>query len=186
MTLTSIALALPDISSSSIKELISGVHEGLMYINFIENYLDGKEDVTNIRKTAITVWPGIDLYHKWLDVDLRKLSPEAFETAKFIFEESRKKHMTTNVCLRDNPSKWPIRELAANSMYRISQTILINYEGSINQTGERSFEELTAVISDIMAACLTNLSLVIRMKCLSIGIEKREESEACSSHSWQN
>lgn len=186
VTLTSIALALPNISSSSIEELISGVHEGLMYINFIENYLDGKEDVTNVRKAAITVWQGVDLYHKWLDVDLRKMSPEGksskeileglAETAKYIFEESRKKNMTTNACSRDNPSKWPVRELAANSMYRISQTILMNYESNINQTGERLSEELKVVISDIMAACLTNLRLVIKMKCLSIGIEEREES----------
>ena len=189
--LTSIALALPDINNSSIKELISGVQEGLMYINFIENYLDGK-DVTNVRKTAITVWQGIDLYHKCLDVDLCKLSPKwtsskeilegLSETAKFIFEESRKKHMTTNVCLRDNPSKWHIRELAAFSMYRISQTILINYEGSINQTGERLFEELTAVISDIMVVCLTNLSLVISMKFLSIDIGDSEESVRHAVH----
>lgn len=186
VTLTSIALALPNISSCSIKELIGGVHEGIMYINFIENFLDSKEDVTNIRKTADMVWLGVDLYHTWLDVDLRKLSLHGksskeileglAETAKFIFEESKKKQKTTNVCLRDTPSKWPVKELAANSMYRISETLLLNYEGSLNQTGERLFEALTVMISDILAACLTNMKQVIKRKCLNSTIEEREES----------
>ncbi|KAM1127837.1 hypothetical protein ACFX13_038580 [Malus domestica] len=106
------------------------------------------------------VWLGSDIYHTWLDVDLHKLSLqgkssketlEVFaETAKFISEDSRKKQV---VRLRDIPSKWPVAELAANSMYRISQTLLLNCEGSVNQTEQ-----------------------VIRMKCSRRTIKEREET----------
>lgn len=117
----------------------------------IEKYLDSKEDVTNVRKTADMVWLGSDIYHTWLAVDLHKLSLQGksskemlevlAETAKFRSEESRKKQL---VDLRDIPSKWPVAELAANSMYRISQTLLLNCEGSVNQTGEKLFEALNS------------------------------------------
>lgn len=190
-TLASIALALPNISSNSMKGLMQGVHEGIMYINFIENYLEST-DLINIRKAATHVWLGVDLYHTWLDVDLHKLSlqgksskeilEELAETAKIKYEESKKKQTGINVCIRDTPSKWPVKEIAANSMYRICQTILLNYGGSINETGEKLFEVLTIMISDILGACLTNLQQVISTKCLSSTIEEREESVRQAVH----
>lgn len=86
---------------------------------------------------------GSDIYHTRLNVDLHKLllqGKSSKETAKFRSEESRKKQ----VGLRDIPSKWPVAELAANSMYRISQTLLLNCEGRVNQTGEKLFEALNS------------------------------------------
>ncbi|KAM5572869.1 hypothetical protein ABKV19_012760 [Rosa sericea] len=190
-TLASIALALPNSSSCSIKGLMRGVNEGLMYINFIENHLESK-DLTNIRKAATHVWLGVDLYHTWLDVDLHKLSlqgksskeilEELSETAKVKYEESKKSQTAINVCIRDTPSKWPLKELAANSMYRICQTILLNHRGSIDQTDERLLEVLTVMIADILAACLTNLQQVISTKCLNSTIEDREESVRLAVH----
>ncbi|KAK9927535.1 hypothetical protein M0R45_024716 [Rubus argutus] len=190
-TLASIALALPNISSNSMKGLMQGVHEGIMYINFIENHVEST-DLINIRRAATHVWLGVDLYHTWLDVDLHKLSlqgkgskeilEELAETAKIKYEESKKKQTGINVCIRDTPSKWPVKEIAANSMYRICQTILLNYGGSINETGEKLFEVLTIMISDILGACLTNLQQVISTKCLSSTIEEREESVRIAVH----
>ena len=42
-------------------------------LRLIEEYLDAR-DLSNIRKTAEVVWLVVELYHKWLDVDLHKLS----------------------------------------------------------------------------------------------------------------
>ena len=63
-----------------------------------------------------------------------------------------------------------LNALAANSMYRITQTILQNYEGRNNLMGEILFkkvkgelvdQKLSVKISDIPSACLTNLQRVL-------------------------
>ncbi|KAK4843477.1 hypothetical protein QYF36_008502 [Acer negundo] len=179
VTLTSIAVALPTIKTCLIKQLIRGVHESLSYVKLIEGTQDVKGDMLNFRKAADIVWVGVDLYHKWLNIDLRKLSLQAnspkeilealAEAAKNMFLQHKNTYM-------DKCSKWPIKVLASNSMYRISQTILLNYKSETNQTGEILFESLAVMISDIVGACLTNLPHVISMKCLRSAIEEREES----------
>ena len=181
VTLTAIAVALPNVSGSLIKQLMCSVNEGLMYVRPIEDNLDAKGELFNIRKTANVVWVGVDLYHKWLDVDLRKLSFQAENTkeileklsdsAKNRFEEFKKTPMSQ--CLKEGPSKWPIKILAANSMYRISQTLLQNCERRNDLINEILFEALTVMISDILGACLTNLQRVI-FHCLSRAVIERE------------
>jgi hypothetical protein len=114
-------------------------------------------------------------------VDLRKLSVQAESTkeileklsdvAKTRFVECKKIFM--NQCLKERPSKWPIKVLAANSMYRISQTLLQNCESRNDLVDERLFEALTVMISDILGACLTNLRPVI-FHCLSRAVIERE------------
>jgi hypothetical protein len=183
VTLTSIAVALPNINPCSIKQLIHGVNEGLEYVRLIEEYLDAR-DLLNIRKTAEVVWLGVELYRKWLDVDLHKLSlqekspkeivQQLADTAKNRSVEFHTK--PTNQCLTQSPSLWPVKVLAANSMYRISQTILQNCESINDQMGEKLFEAVVVMISDILGACLTNLQHLIPIKCLSSTIEEREES----------
>lgn len=185
VTLTSIALALPNIDSCSIKNLRCGVNEGLLYVKIMEKYLDTKADMTNIKKAAETLWTEVELYHKWLGVDLRKLSlqgkspsevlEELAQIAKNKFVEYEKVNTATS-CLKDNPSKWPIKLLAANSMYRVSKSLLLNCERSNHPTGEKLFEGITVMISDILGACMTNLQQVISVKCLSSAMEEREES----------
>ncbi|KAK6262904.1 hypothetical protein QUC31_008720 [Theobroma cacao] len=183
VTLTSIAVALPNINRSSIKLLMAGVNEGLVYVRHIEDDLDMQGNLVRIRKAADVVWLGVELYHRWRDVDLRKpslqgKSPKEIlkvlsDSAKNIFMEFKKSKVK---CLMDSPSKWPIKVLAANSMYRISQSILLNYESRNYQMGERLFEAITVMISDILAACLTNLERFISIKCSTSSIEEREAS----------
>ncbi|XWS49099.1 hypothetical protein CRYUN_Cryun13aG0134600 [Craigia yunnanensis] len=183
VTLTSIAIALPNTNSCSIKNLMAGVNEGLMYVRHIEDNLDMQGNLISIRKAAEVVWLGTELYHRWLDVDLRKVSLQGknpkeivevlSDSAKNIFMEFKKCNVN---CLMDSPSKWPIKVLVANSMYRISQSILLNYESRNYKMNERLFEELTVMISDILAACLTNLQRFISIKCSTSSIEDREES----------
>ncbi|GAV83436.1 hypothetical protein CFOL_v3_26883 [Cephalotus follicularis] len=184
VTLTSIALALPNVNKSVLKQLKHSVTEGLMYVKLIEKTLDERGDLKNIRTAADVIWLGVDLYHNWLDVDLRKLSlqgkdpkeilKELSDSAKNRYMEYKKIYM--HLCLKETPSKWPAKVLAANSMYRITQSILLSYDSRKDQPGKSIYEALVVMISDILGACLTNLKRVIASKCLNSSIEGREES----------
>ncbi|KAE8661821.1 hypothetical protein F3Y22_tig00113722pilonHSYRG00082 [Hibiscus syriacus] len=187
VTLTGIAIAVPNIERCSMKRLIAGVNEGLVYVRNIE---DMQGNMVNSRKAADVVWLGVELYHRWLDVDLRKLSLQGKNTneilqvlsdsAKSIFMEFKK--CNANLCLLDDPSKWPIKVLAANSMYRICQSILLDYEAKHYRMEEKLFEAITVMVSDILAACLTNLKQFITVKCSTTAIEEREKSVRHAAH----
>ncbi|CAN8257338.1 unnamed protein product [Cochlearia groenlandica] len=185
VTLTSIAVALPDVKPSSMKKLLNAVNEALECVNKFEHILDTGGELANLRKAAESVWLGVDLYHKWFDVDLRKLSKqersqedtlrELAEVAKKEFSESWQ--MNLMVCMKHKPSRWPIKTLAANSMYRISQTILLDYQSSRQYgTGEALLRKIETTISDIVSGCFCNVAQVISFKCLVTAVEVREES----------
>ncbi|KAG6386589.1 hypothetical protein SASPL_151755 [Salvia splendens] len=72
--------------------------------------------------------------------------------------------------------KCKIRVIAANSMYRIAHTILLGMGDGENQTDNELFVSISITISDILAACLTNLVQVITLKCHRSDIKEREES----------
>ncbi|XP_038882540.1 uncharacterized protein LOC120073776 isoform X2 [Benincasa hispida] len=184
VTLTAIAISLPNISRHLIKHLVNGVNEGLRYIRLVEDCFDKEGDFENLKKAAEIVWLGIDLHNKWLDIDLHKISHHK-ESPKEILEQlshQAKKiysaERTTNqlLCLKLSTSKWPIKILAANCMYRISESMLLKYEKNYKCTNEQLFTEIEAMISAIMGACSTNLEKVISTKCANCVIEKREKS----------
>ncbi|XP_021901868.1 uncharacterized protein LOC110817574 [Carica papaya] len=184
VTLTSIAVALPDINPYLKKQLLLGVNEGLTYIRLVEKNLDTGRKLRNITRTADFVWLGVDLYHKWLDVDLHKLalqrrSPK--DTLEELADNAKNRLLefnrpTVNGCWKESASKWPIKVLAANSMYRISKTLLLNEESRNYQMSKSLFEGLVIMMSHIISACLSNLQRVIYNKCLTTSIEEREES----------
>jgi len=186
VTLASIIVALPNIEKCLVKKLISTLNEALPYVKFIENNIDKDGEFIKARKTAEIVWLGTDLYRKWLDVDLYKLSlqnksiKETLETlaeiAKTRYEKYKAKYH--HVCIKVSPSAWPIKVLASNAMYRISKTILLLNQDVIkgHTTSEMLFEAVTVIIADILGACLTNLPYVISVTCLNTGIEERENS----------
>ncbi|OIT23029.1 PREDICTED: uncharacterized protein LOC109216816 [Nicotiana attenuata] len=181
VTLTSIAIALPDIDFHSIKELIRCVYEGLMYIKVVEENLDATKDLVYIRKAAELVWVGVDLCYKWLDVDLRTTATEGqnpkdvleglSEKAKQIFVEFRKNDL--NACLKESPSRWPTNMLAANCMYRVCETLLQSSDRKELENSKIMFDRLLTMIVDITGACLTNLQRVISMQCHHSTIEER-------------
>ncbi|XP_057512135.1 uncharacterized protein LOC130794280 [Actinidia eriantha] len=188
VTLTSIAIALPEVENHLVKQLIRSVNEGLVYVRIVENNLNEKPEFSNVRTAAEVLWLQVDLYHRWLDVNLRKMagqgkSPEKVleelaDIAKNKFWEFKTKDI--HGCLMENPSKWPIKVLIANTMYRISQTILSDFAARDYDSSERLFERLCAMIAEILGACLTNLPRVIPMECQRSTIEEREESVRCA------
>ncbi|XP_023637128.1 uncharacterized protein LOC17882160 isoform X2 [Capsella rubella] len=184
VTLTTIAVALPNVKPCSVKKLLNAVNEALDSVSKFEHILDTGGELANLRKAAEVVWLGVDLYHKWFDVDLWKLSKqhkspeetlrELVEVAKKEFSESWQ--MNLMACMKHKPSHWPIKTLAANSMYRICQTILYSYESRDYGTGEALLKNLETTISDIVAGCFCNVGQVISVKCLVTAVEVREES----------
>lgn len=76
VTLTSIAIALPNIKKGIADQLIHSVREGLLYISLTEKSLDVKRDLKNIRTAADFLWSGVELYRRWLKNDLQKMALE--------------------------------------------------------------------------------------------------------------
>ncbi|XP_059659034.1 uncharacterized protein LOC132305408 [Cornus florida] len=182
VTLTSIAIALPNIENQKMKQLHRSISEGLLYVSLVEKILDSKADLVNIRKKAERVWEGVDLFRKWLDKDLRNIAVEG-KTSKKTLE--RLVNIAKTIVMeykagmngQENPLNWPMEVIAANSMYRISQTLLLDHEGSEYQMDhETLFEQLSVMVVDILGACLTNLPHVITTECFRSAIEEREKS----------
>ncbi|KAM0000266.1 hypothetical protein Hdeb2414_s0437g00893481 [Helianthus debilis subsp. tardiflorus] len=185
VTLTSIAVAIPNIDKQLKEQLIRSVDEGLKYVKEIENYLEKVKELKHVMKAAEVVWSGVELSNKWLDVDLSKLAHDQKDKTgtgiiKLLAEISKGKFMEfanedtyLNECLMELPSRWPMRVLAANSMYRICETLLLRNQ---NETSERLFEKISHMICDILLAALSNLQHVISRKCHESRIEEREKS----------
>ncbi|XP_047150796.1 uncharacterized protein LOC124822784 [Vigna umbellata] len=184
VTLASIVVALPNINRDSVKKLISTLNEALPFVKYIENNVDKERELYKLRSAAEIVWLGVDLYDKWLDVDLCELSlqykspREALEqladAAKTRYEKFKGKYK--HICMKISPSLWPYKVSASHTMYRICKTALLNQELLRDNTSERAFESLTGMISDIVGACLSNLPFVISNKCLNSTIEEREDT----------
>ncbi|XP_059657519.1 uncharacterized protein LOC132304040 [Cornus florida] len=191
VTLTSIAIALPNIKDDKVKWLIRSVSEGLVYAKLVEKFLNVRSDMVNIRNAADSVWLGVDVFRMWLNEDLRKIAREGINSAETLKKLADiAKNMNGDP--KEDPLNWPINLIAANSMYRISQTVLQDHEDWTHQTDETAmtsillqahegsnetlFEQLSIMIADILCACLTNLPRVINMKFFCCGVEKRENS----------
>lgn len=183
VTLTSIAISLPKVKTGFADQLLRSVSEGLLYVRRIEKILHNKEDLVKIEKAADVVWSRVELYHEWLGKDLHKMAVECKtpeENLQMLGDISKnvvinfKSNM--NGDLHTDHLNWPDKVIAANSMYRTSQTIILKYQADQNKTCEDLFEQLSDIIADILGACLTNLPRAITTKCYCSAIEKREES----------
>ncbi|XP_071701859.1 uncharacterized protein [Rutidosis leptorrhynchoides] len=180
VTLTTIAICLPNIQKNMVERLLRGVSEGLAYVALVEESLNATDDYLSIQKAAKTLWLEVTVDHKWLGYELQTLSPQTDSIKQIILrlrykaDEYLNPHLnifipveSTDIC----------NSIYADLMYRITQTIILFYGTSIDQVNhEVLFVRLSSMISDILAACLTNLPQVIVMKCHTTEIEKREES----------
>lgn len=186
VTLTSIAIALSGNDFNLSEGLISCVKEAILFIRYLEDKLDANGNLTNLRKAAQMVWVGVDLHYKWLDVDLKKMALQGGEESpqivlKALSEEAKQRYLEYKqrdftVCLAESPSKWPAKILAANSMYRICQVLLLNTEDEQCQNSKIMFHRLSDMITGIVGACLTNIPRVIFMLCHQSSIKERESS----------
>ncbi|KAL0287358.1 UNVERIFIED_CONTAM: hypothetical protein Scaly_2767400 [Sesamum calycinum] len=184
VTLTSIAISLPNVANNKkATQLMNSVSEGLSLVKLIEKTLYESDELVNFINAAEVSWVEVALYMKWQGMDLRKLSLKCQNSKNVLLEFSNnaKKTIenfksTTNGFLMENPLNWPANIIAANSMYRISQTILLSYQEENEQNDEGLFQRLSVMIADILAACFTNLARVIITKCHRNAIERREKS----------
>ncbi|KAK6148366.1 hypothetical protein DH2020_019278 [Rehmannia glutinosa] len=181
VTLTSIAIALPNIPRK-VNWLLQSVDEGLFYVKLIEKSLDKKGNLVNSRNAADVIWVGVELYRKWQGKDLHETSLTGRNSKETLQELSNNAERTivdlkreVEDFLIENPLNWPVKIIAANSMYRICQRLLIAYEGDYLRADEGLFEQLCNMIANILAACLTNLMRVIIMKCQRKAIKEKDK-----------
>ncbi|PWA56217.1 hypothetical protein CTI12_AA420450 [Artemisia annua] len=181
VTLTAIAISLHKVPSNIVYRLLSSVSEGLVYVSHVEETLNATDDSARIQKAARTLWLEVEVNHKWFSNKLRKLAPQV-NTAERILEWFRDtaKNMVMEVEGMDveGSNEHPFfSSICANTMYRITQTILLSYQDNTDEVSEEElFVQLSSIISGILAACLSNLPQVIAIKCHQSAIEKREES----------
>ncbi|KAL0356140.1 UNVERIFIED_CONTAM: hypothetical protein Sradi_4060900 [Sesamum radiatum] len=184
VTLTSIAISLPNVANNhKAVQLMSSVIEGLSLVKLIEKTLDENGELVNIGNAADVAWARVAIYMKWQGINLRSISIRC-KSSKNVLQELSINAETTvvkfkgkvNDFLMENPLNWPAKIIAANSMYRITRTILLLWQEENEQTDDQLFERLSVMIADIMAACFTNLGRVIITMCHRNAIEKREKS----------
>ncbi|XLS70494.1 hypothetical protein HN51_027359 [Arachis hypogaea] len=159
VTLGCIIMALPNMDMLLVKKFIGALSEGLYYVKFIECNIDKEGKL-------------IKLSHQ--SKSPRETLETLGEDAKNRYGKYKAKYR--DICNREPPSSWPIEVLASNAMYRISQTVLLNYGSIEDLRSEILFEELTGTISDILGACLTNLPYAISAKCSNSTVAEREDS----------
>ncbi|GKC70955.1 hypothetical protein Tco_1116838 [Tanacetum coccineum] len=131
------------------------VSEGLKYVTLVEESLNATNDYNHAPEVNTA---GLILH--WFK-----------NTAKDMVTEVQSMDIGS---VNDNSN---YRSICANSMYRITESILLSYHTNIDELSQEDlFMELSSMISDILAACLTNLPQVIVTKCHECVIEKRESS----------
>ncbi|KAK9049613.1 hypothetical protein SSX86_031418 [Deinandra increscens subsp. villosa] len=181
VTLTCIAVALPNIHEDAIKRLLRSVSEGLSYTHLMEKNLNRENEYVNIRKATIILWNEVEQKCKWLD---KALGKDAFrgKTTREILKwfSNRAEDIVTEIkesISGETVENAPKELIAANSMYRIVEAIMLRDENNTEQINEEQlFALLNGMIADIFSACFTNLPQVITVKCNESVIEKREES----------
>ncbi|XP_076946742.1 uncharacterized protein LOC143618396 [Bidens hawaiensis] len=177
VTLTTIAVCLPNIQKHMIDGLLMSVSEGLRYVKHVEETLNARNEYAIIQKAAEMLWVEVEIYHIWLGNKMPNPTHQ-FNTPKEIVQwfSDTAKNMVTEVESKNMKGSL-YTSVSANSMYRIAKTILLSHHDDIDQVSqEELFVQLSSVISQILAACLTNLPQVIAMKCHTSVIEKMDES----------
>ncbi|XP_047945338.1 uncharacterized protein LOC125191943 [Salvia hispanica] len=183
VTLTTIALALTNTTNDEANQLLASVTQGLSIVKLIEKTLDKNGELESIMKAADAVWIGVEVYKKWDDKDLESMSVRGAthkETLQNLSDVA--KQIVTEFTaqpgdvLMHDPLNWPSIVIAANSMYRIAQSILVRVKNGEHQSDDELFGSISITIADILSACLTNLLRVIRLKCHENDFRKRHDS----------
>ncbi|GJZ30397.1 hypothetical protein Tco_0575444 [Tanacetum coccineum] len=148
--LTAIVIALPNTANNYAEGLLASTREGLQIVRNIEECLHANSDLVKARKAARRLWTQVEVYHKWLHIDLQKKARNG-KTSKEILQWLGDESIKTTMLLHCNEQEnWP-------------------------NDGEL-FDWMSTVIADILCACFTNLPRVIKRTCHHDAIEKREDS----------
>ncbi|KAL8259569.1 hypothetical protein R6Q59_027522 [Mikania micrantha] len=180
ITLTTIAIALPNIANVHFTRLLDGITEGLQIVRHIEDCLSADGELVNAIKSARRVWKEVEVHRTWLDVDLQKMACKR-KTSKEILiwlgYEAEKIMKMFKSNKKPSIDQSPYKFILASSMYRTNKTILLQFsEQDIWLNDEELYERILTIIADVFLACFTNLPRVIRMKCHHNAIEKRGDN----------
>ncbi|KAI3512237.1 hypothetical protein L1887_19546 [Cichorium endivia] len=180
VTLTAIAVALPNNVNCQVKGLLSSMREGLQLVRHIEECLNANIDLVDTRKAARRVWTDVEVYRRWLQIDLQKMGRKGQKSKEILpwLVDEAIKIVTKFKSSKNGSLDNSLHEfIAASLMYRISNTILLHCNEQQNwPKDEELFEWISTIIADLLCACFTNLPRVITMKCHDDALEKREES----------
>ncbi|THG09132.1 hypothetical protein TEA_006371 [Camellia sinensis var. sinensis] len=154
VTLTSIAIAISKINDNFVDRLVRSVSEGLSYVRHVDETMDTAGNLINSRDAADEVWLGVELESKWLDEDLTKIASKGCrETFQILADCAQKIVIKYKADINGRPdgnrTNWPIKVIAANSMYRICKSLLLNDEGNNQQINH---DKLFMKLFDIMIA----------------------------------
>ncbi|GKC07233.1 hypothetical protein Tco_0998843 [Tanacetum coccineum] len=150
-------------------------------MTLVEESLNATDDYVSIQKViAKVLWLEVEISNKWIGNNLKNHDPE-LNIAGLILQwfKNTAKNMVTEVQSMDigsanNNSIY--RSICVNSMYRITESILLSYHTNIDELSQEDLlTELSSMIADL-AACLTNLPQVIVTKCHESMIQKRDSS----------
>ncbi|XP_023745372.2 uncharacterized protein LOC111893526 [Lactuca sativa] len=174
VTLTCIAISLPNIGKDATNNLFKCVGGGLFYTHIVEESLNNALKYVNIQKAAMTLWDEVEDNYKWLENTLEKRAYDG-KTSREILEwfSHKAEEIVIEVSKSTNggePVEYlPWKLIVANSMYRITQTIMLTYQSDILEINEEwLFTLLNHMIADILVACFTNIPRVITMKCMKV------------------
>ncbi|XP_076924531.1 uncharacterized protein LOC143586972 [Bidens hawaiensis] len=184
VSLTCIAITLPKINKRKARRLFSRVSEGLLYGRMVEECLNTASEFVDIQKATVTLWHEVQDNKKWLENSLETSGFKGKTSVEILtwFVDKAQEIVTdiTNKSFNGEPVHNPPKKLiAANSMYRVAQTVILNYPRSMGSISEKElFNLICSMIADILAACLTNIPLVIMKKCNRSGSEASVEAAA--------
>lgn len=183
VTLTSIVVALPNIPINDVNHLLECVADGLSLVKQVERDLYNDDKLEGVRNAAFEVWEEIRLYKRWQNTDLQSTSLKG-DSHKQILQnlsddaEKRVIEFTTGLLdyVMQNPRNWPVEIKAASSRYRIAKSLLLAHKDDEHLTDGELFEKLCVMISDLLAACLTNLARVIILRCQRNDINEMQDN----------
>ncbi|XP_071704037.1 uncharacterized protein [Rutidosis leptorrhynchoides] len=157
VTLTTVAIALPNVANTRVKELLA-----------------------EARKASTRLWTEVEVYCKWLQIDLQNKAYKG-KTSKEILRLLGDMAVQNVIHFKSRKSKSLNRSLhkfiASSSMYRISETIQLHCNKQESwPNDEELFDWISTVIADVFCACFTNIPRVVTMMCHHDAIEKRHQS----------
>ncbi|KAK9048744.1 hypothetical protein SSX86_032289 [Deinandra increscens subsp. villosa] len=183
ISLTCIAICIPNIHKDDVVNLFRSVGEGLLYTHLVEESLNTESVYVNIRKATVTLWHEVEDNYKWMETTLKRSAYEGKKATYIVKQFASIAEKIVNECMRSTggepveKEKLPSKIIVANSMYRIANTIIHTYESNDSEITEKElFTRLSNMIADILSACLTNIPQVVEIRCHESVIEKREAS----------